>query len=153
MLSYIYVYGYIHFHMCIYIYVHICMIMYMYVYSYLYIRKCISGRRDSLSFIRYKSEPFKMSYMYYIYVIYIRIYTCMYNCLDIHVHSHICIYTYINVYQGGETAFPLLDIKVKPKKGQALLWPSVIDSDSLQFEPRTLHEVRIYVSIYEYIYI
>eukprot|EP00596_Hydrurales_sp_CCMP1899_P005889 CAMPEP_0119049508 /NCGR_PEP_ID=MMETSP1177-20130426/65056_1 /TAXON_ID=2985 /ORGANISM="Ochromonas sp, Strain CCMP1899" /LENGTH=228 /DNA_ID=CAMNT_0007026839 /DNA_START=506 /DNA_END=1192 /DNA_ORIENTATION=+ len=47
-----------------------------------------------------------------------------------------------DVEEGGETAFPLLDIKVKPKKGQALLWPSVIDSDSLQYEPRTLHEAK-----------
>jgi hypothetical protein len=45
-------------------------------------------------------------------------------------YTYICTYVFINI----------------------LLWPSVIDSDSLQFEPRTLHEVRINVSIYEYIF-
>ena len=46
-----------------------------------------------------------------------------------------------DVEEGGETAFPVLGISVKPKKGKALLWPSVQNHDLLQFEPRTLHEV------------
>lgn len=48
-----------------------------------------------------------------------------------------------DVEEGGETAFPLLGIAVKPKKGKALLWPSVLDHDLQEFEPRTLHEVQI----------
>ena len=48
-----------------------------------------------------------------------------------------------DVEEGGETAFPLLGIAVKPKKGKALLWPSVLDHDTLSYEPRTLHEVEI----------
>jgi hypothetical protein len=48
-----------------------------------------------------------------------------------------------DVEEGGETAFPLLGIAVKPKKGKALLWPSVLDHDLQEFEPRTLHEVPI----------
>ena len=47
-----------------------------------------------------------------------------------------------DVEEGGETHFPLLGISVKPKKGKALLWPSVVDDDLLQFERRTLHEVK-----------
>jgi 2OG-Fe(II) oxygenase superfamily len=46
-----------------------------------------------------------------------------------------------DVEEGGETNFPVLGISVKPKKGKALLWPSVKNEDLLQHEPRTLHEV------------
>ena len=46
-----------------------------------------------------------------------------------------------DVEEGGETAFPSLGIKVKPKKGKAVLWPSVMDHDLLQYEPLSLHEV------------
>ena len=52
-----------------------------------------------------------------------------------------------DVEEGGETAFPMLGISVKPKKGKALLWPSVIDSDLLQYEARTLHEVSLFYFI------
>lgn len=34
-----------------------------------------------------------------------------------------------DVEEGGETAFPNLNIAVKPKKGKALLWPSVLNND------------------------
>ena len=47
-----------------------------------------------------------------------------------------------DVEEGGETAFPLLDIAVKPKKGKALLWPSVVDDDLKKHEPLSLHEAR-----------
>ena len=47
-----------------------------------------------------------------------------------------------DVEEGGETAFPLLDIAVKPKKGKALLWPSVKDHDLLENEQKSLHEAK-----------
>ena len=47
-----------------------------------------------------------------------------------------------DVEEGGETAFPHLDIAVKPKKGKALLWPSVHNDDLLQPEQLSLHEAR-----------
>jgi prolyl 4-hydroxylase len=34
-----------------------------------------------------------------------------------------------DVEEGGETHFNKLGLSVKPKKGRALVWPSVIDSD------------------------
>jgi prolyl 4-hydroxylase len=34
-----------------------------------------------------------------------------------------------DVEEGGETAFPKLNIAVKPKKGQAVLWPGVMSND------------------------
>ena len=37
-----------------------------------------------------------------------------------------------DVEEGGETDFPRLDIRVPPKKGKALLWPSVMSEDLLQ---------------------
>ena len=46
-----------------------------------------------------------------------------------------------DVEEGGETAFPSLGIKVEPKKGKAVLWPSVMDHDLLEYEPLSLHEV------------
>ena len=35
----------------------------------------------------------------------------------------------LHSYRGGGTAFPLLDITVQPSKGNALLWPSVLDKE------------------------
>ena len=46
------------------------------------------------------------------------------------------------VEEGGETAFTRLDIAVKPKRGRALLWPSVLDADLLKSDMRTMHEAR-----------
>ncbi len=44
--------------------------------------------------------------------------------------------------EGGETAFPTLGITVPPKKGKALLWPSVMDSNLEEIDHRTTHEAR-----------
>ena len=44
-----------------------------------------------------------------------------------------------DVEEGGETSFPQLKIDVKPKKGGALLWPSVLDSDPNKIDHRTSH--------------
>ena len=41
---------------------------------------------------------------------------------------------------GGETHFPLLNVSVSPRKGDALVWANV-DSDGVP-EPRSLHEGR-----------
>mmetsp|Transcript_12480 Transcript_12480/g.26973 ORF Transcript_12480/g.26973 Transcript_12480/m.26973 type:complete len:501 (+) Transcript_12480:262-1764(+) len=41
---------------------------------------------------------------------------------------------------GGGTSFPELDITIQPKKGSALLWPSVLDAEPNQKDPRTDHE-------------
>jgi prolyl 4-hydroxylase len=42
----------------------------------------------------------------------------------------------------GATNFPDLKIAVKPKVGRALLWPSVVDSNPKEKEPRTDHEAQ-----------
>lgn len=47
-----------------------------------------------------------------------------------------------DVPEGGETAFPSLDIAVKPKKGRALLWPSTLSADPEEQDVRTMHEAR-----------
>lgn len=47
-----------------------------------------------------------------------------------------------DVEEGGETAFPSLGIKVKPKRGKALLWPSTLDSNLEVQDPRTMHEAK-----------
>mmetsp|Transcript_17705 Transcript_17705/g.56550 ORF Transcript_17705/g.56550 Transcript_17705/m.56550 type:complete len:482 (-) Transcript_17705:344-1789(-) len=46
-----------------------------------------------------------------------------------------------DVEEGGETEFPLVQsgLKVKPKKGRAVLWPSVLDEAPLNQDPRTRH--------------
>lgn len=44
-----------------------------------------------------------------------------------------------DVEEGGETSFPQLKIDVKPKKGGALLWPSVVDADPNKIDHRTMH--------------
>ena len=45
-----------------------------------------------------------------------------------------------DVEAGGGTGFPNLDITVMPKRGRALLWPSVLDSDPMAKDGRTTHE-------------
>ena len=41
---------------------------------------------------------------------------------------------------GGETHFPRLNISVEPRRGRALLWPSVLDHDPNERDDRTEHE-------------
>ena len=51
------------------------------------------------------------------------------------------LFIYLNdVEEGGGTRFPLLDITVQPKKGNAVLWPSVKDQYPEDKDPRTDHE-------------
>lgn len=45
-----------------------------------------------------------------------------------------------DVEAGGETRFPGLNVTVLPKKGRALLWPSVHDDRPLIMDERTMHE-------------
>jgi prolyl 4-hydroxylase len=50
-------------------------------------------------------------------------------------------YLYLSdVEEGGETAFPSLGIKVKPKKGKAVLWPSTLNDNLEEMDRRTMHE-------------
>lgn len=44
-----------------------------------------------------------------------------------------------DVEEGGETDFPRMNVKVKPKKGRAVLWPSVLNDAPMQQDPRTHH--------------
>ena len=51
------------------------------------------------------------------------------------------MFLYLNdVEEGGETRFHDLDLKIAPKLGRAVVWPSVLDEDPLAFEPKTHHE-------------
>jgi len=47
-----------------------------------------------------------------------------------------------DVEEGGETAFPSLNIQVLPKRGRALLWPSTLSADPTHKDPRTMHEAK-----------
>lgn len=44
-----------------------------------------------------------------------------------------------DVEEGGATSFTSLNLEVKPKKGKALLWPNVLDSDPTRIDIRTYH--------------
>ena len=46
------------------------------------------------------------------------------------------------VEHGGETRFTRLNISVAPKKGSAILWPSVFSDDPWSTDERTYHEAR-----------
>jgi prolyl 4-hydroxylase len=49
-------------------------------------------------------------------------------------------YMYLSdVEEGGGTSFPKLNITVVPKKGRAVLWPSVLDSNPNARDSRTDH--------------
>ena len=45
-----------------------------------------------------------------------------------------------DVEKGGETRFTKLNISVAPKKGSAILWPSVFSDDPWSTDDRTYHE-------------
>lgn len=45
-----------------------------------------------------------------------------------------------DVEEGGGTDFPDLGITVMPKRGRALLWPSVYDSDPTAIDHRMRHQ-------------
>merc|ERR1711915_478508 len=47
-----------------------------------------------------------------------------------------------DVEKGGETHFSKLNISVKPKKGRALIWPSVDNEDPSFWDPRMYHEAQ-----------
>ena len=50
------------------------------------------------------------------------------------------VFLYLNdVEEGGGTNFPQLDLTVQPKKGMALVWPSVLDESPDDKDPRTEH--------------
>lgn len=44
-----------------------------------------------------------------------------------------------DVEEGGETDFPKMNVNVTPKKGKAVLWPSVLDGNPNQQDPKTFH--------------
>mmetsp|Transcript_17992 Transcript_17992/g.26087 ORF Transcript_17992/g.26087 Transcript_17992/m.26087 type:complete len:494 (+) Transcript_17992:38-1519(+) len=47
-----------------------------------------------------------------------------------------------DVEEGGGTGFTGLDLVVMPKRGRALLWPSVLNSDPKREDPRMTHEAK-----------
>jgi len=58
-------------------------------------------------------------------------------------HRILTVFLYLNdVEEGGETAFTDLGIAVKPKKGRALIWPSVLNDNPDAWDSRTYHEAR-----------
>jgi prolyl 4-hydroxylase len=51
------------------------------------------------------------------------------------------VYLYLNeVERGGGTNFPNLDLTVMPKRGRALIWPSVLNDEPDVIDPRTRHQ-------------
>lgn len=45
-----------------------------------------------------------------------------------------------DVEKGGGTQFGKLDLRVMPKKGRVLIWPSVLDENFLERDELTHHE-------------
>ena len=53
------------------------------------------------------------------------------------------MFLYLNdVEEGGETRLNALNIDVKPKKGMALIWPSVRNDDTTALEDWAWHEAQ-----------
>jgi prolyl 4-hydroxylase len=50
-------------------------------------------------------------------------------------------YLYLNdVEEGGETDFPRLGLRVRPRRGRAVLWPSVLNSHPNHIDARSDHQ-------------
>ena len=49
-------------------------------------------------------------------------------------------FVYLSEVDGGETYFKYLNLRETPKKGFALLWPSVLDNNPFITDIRTIHE-------------
>ena len=61
-------------------------------------------------------------------------------------HRILTVFLYLNdVEEGGETTFTDLGIAVNPKKGRALIWPSVLNDDPDSSDSRTYHEAKAVV--------
>jgi prolyl 4-hydroxylase len=51
------------------------------------------------------------------------------------------VFLYLNdVIEGGGTEFDMLNITVKPKRGRAVVWPSVRDQSPSKKDKRTKHQ-------------
>lgn len=58
-------------------------------------------------------------------------------------HRILTFFLYLNdVDEGGETRFTNLDISIAPKKGRALVWPSVLNEDPNSTDVRMYHEAK-----------
>ena len=55
-------------------------------------------------------------------------------------HIRLSLPPLIDVEEGGGTNFPRIDLTVQPKKGSAVLWPSVLDEDPTKQDARTHHQ-------------
>ena len=44
--------------------------------------------------------------------------------------------------EGGETSFSKLGLDVRPKKGRALVWPSVLNGNPNEWDDRMFHEAK-----------
>ena len=58
-------------------------------------------------------------------------------------HRILTFFLYLSdVEEGGATRFSKLGIDVKPKKGKALIWPSVLNENPSMWDRRMYHEAR-----------
>jgi len=58
---------------------------------------------------------------------------------DLTLHLVLSLSFHADVEEGGETSFPNLGLKVKPKLGRAALWPSVLNDQPNTRDSRTDH--------------
>lgn len=58
-------------------------------------------------------------------------------------HRILTFFVYLSdVEEGGETHFTKLGLSIKPKKGRALVWPSVLDENPEFWDARMYHEAK-----------
>lgn len=58
-------------------------------------------------------------------------------------HRILTFFLYLSdVEEGGETRFTKLGLDVKPRKGKALIWPSVLNDNPQKWDSRMFHEAR-----------
>ena len=58
-------------------------------------------------------------------------------------HRILTFFLYLSdVEEGGETSFSKLGLDVRPKKGRALVWPSVLNGNPNEWDDRMFHEAK-----------
>uniref|UniRef100_A0A7S2WCH7 Fe2OG dioxygenase domain-containing protein n=1 Tax=Rhizochromulina marina TaxID=1034831 RepID=A0A7S2WCH7_9STRA len=108
----------------------------------------VTKRIEDVSRIPYKNSEFLQMLQYQVGQYYVNHHDYIPGHLKMPCGPRLfTFYLYLSdVEAGGATAFKKLGLEVKPKKGRAVFWPSVLNEKPFMRDPRTYHEAMPVVS-------